>query len=90
MNWNEYKSETQEMSHELALDIQEAEKAAAIVSEIIRQRNALGISQRDLAKRCGMPQSSVARIESQKIMPRLDTLIKLLNQLDLSLTVSRI
>ena len=55
---------------------------------MIKQRNALGISQRELAAICGIPQSSVARIESFKTTPNLDTLLKILQPLGLTLTVS--
>lgn len=88
MNWDEYKEQvksTDPIGKEL---IEEAEAEASIISAMIRQRDALGLSQRELAALCGMPQSSVARIESYKTTPRLDTLIKMLNHLDLTLTVS--
>ncbi len=55
---------------------------------MIKQRTALGISQRELAVLCDMPQSSAARIESSATTPRLDTLLKILNQLGLTLTVT--
>lgn len=55
---------------------------------MIRQRNSLGIFQRELAAMCNMPQSSVARIESMKTTPNLDTLLKLFEPLGLALTVS--
>lgn len=69
-------------------DIEEAENLAEIVDAMIRQRNSLGISQRELAAMCNMPQSSVARIESMKTTPNLDTLLKLFEPLGLALTVS--
>lgn len=69
-------------------DIEEAENLAEIVGAMIRQRNSLGISQRELAAMCNMPQSSVARIESMKTTPNLDTLLKLFEPLGLALTVS--
>ena len=55
---------------------------------MIRQRNSLGISQRELAAMCNMPQSSVARIESLKTTPNLDTILRLFEPLGLTLTVS--
>lgn len=62
-------------------DIEEAENLAEIVGAMIRQRNSLGIFQRELAAMCNMPQSSVARIESMKTTPNLDTLLKLFEPL---------
>lgn len=68
--------------------LEEAAAEAAIISAMIKQRAELGLSQRDLAALCEIPQSSVARIESSKTTPRLDTLLKILNQLGLTLTVT--
>ena len=87
MNWNEYKNQVKSSDPLGKEIIEEAEMEAAIISAIIQQRGALGLSQRDLAALCGIPQSSVARIESSKITPRLDTLLKILKQLNLTLAV---
>ena len=88
--WNDYKKYVKETDPQARADIEEAEQIAEIVSELIKQRNALGISQRELADLCGMPQSSVARIESFKTTPNLDTLIKIMQPLGLTLKVSRV
>lgn len=88
MNWNEYKTEVKETDPIGKDIINEAEAEAEIISAIIKQRNALGLSQRDLASLCDIPQSSVARIESSKTTPKLSTIIKICSQLGLSLNVS--
>ena len=88
MNWNEYKDQVKSSDPVGKEIIEEAEMEAEIISAIIQQRGALGLSQRDLAALCGIPQSSVARIESSKITPRLDTLLKILKQLNLTLIVT--
>lgn len=88
MNWNEYKKmvkETDPVGKEI---LEESEAEAAIISAMILQRSSLGLSQRDLAALCDIPQSSVARIESNKTVPRLDTLLKILGQLGLTLQVT--
>lgn len=86
--WNDYKAHVTETDPEAAKDIREAEAMSAIVKAMVEQRNALGLSQRELAALCGIPQSSVARIESFKTVPNLDTLLKIFEQLGLKLTVS--
>ena len=78
----------EDVDMEAKKDIDEAESLAEIVGTMIRQRNAMGISQRELAAMCNMPQSSVARIESLKTTPNLDTILKLFEPLGLALTVS--
>ena len=87
MNWNEYKNQVKDSDPIGKTLINEAEAEATIISAIIKQRNALGLSQRDLASLCGIPQSSVARIESSKTTPKLSTIVKNCNHLGLTLSV---
>ena len=49
-----------------------------------------GISQRELADICGLPHSSVARIESCAVKPKVETLIKIMKPLGLTLTAKAI
>ena len=86
--WEDYKEHVKAIDPESKKDFEEAENLASIVGAMIKPRNALGISQRELAAICGIPQSSVARIESFKTTPNLDTLLKILQPLGLTLTVS--
>lgn len=86
--WNDYKAHAKSQSNITKQDIEETEALSSIVSALIQKRTAMGISQRELAAICGVPQSSVARIESFATTPKLDTLIKLMQPLGLRLSVS--
>jgi len=86
-NWKDYKKYVTEKDPAAGEDIAEAERIAVIVGAMIEKRNELGITQRRLAEMCGIPQSSVARIESFKTTPNLDTLLKIMQPLGLSLSV---
>lgn len=88
-SWNDYKNHIKNTSLTSKRDIEDIEEQARIISTLIEQRNALGLSQRDLAELCGIPQSSVARIESFQTTPNLATLLKLLRPLGLKLTISK-
>ena len=55
--WNDYKEYIKAIDPEGKKDIEELEVLASIVSAIIEKRNELGLSQRDLASICGIPQS---------------------------------
>ena len=88
--WNDYKTHVKSQSINDKKTIEEIDEQAAIISTVIQQRHALGISQRELASRCGIPQSSVARIESLKTTPNLDTLLKIIHQLNLKLVISKL
>jgi len=85
--WNEYKEHVRQTDPEAAAVIAEAEAKASIISAMIEQRDALGLSQRDLAALCDMPQSTVARIEANKTNPTLDTLLLIMRNLGLTLSV---
>ncbi|MBR3483799.1 MAG: helix-turn-helix transcriptional regulator [Lachnospiraceae bacterium] len=87
MKWKEYKDQVKQSDPLGKKLLEEAEEEAAIISAIIKQRSELGMSQRELAALCDIPQSSVARIESRKTTPKLDTLLKLINQLGLRLSI---
>ena len=87
--WDDYKNHVNAVDPKIAKDIKETEKIATIVSAMIEQRNALGLTQRDLAAMCGILQFSVARIESCKTTPTLGTLLNIFQHLGLTLTVSQ-
>lgn len=86
--WNNYKEYVKSLDEASKQEIEELEMHANIVSEIIAKRNLLGLSQRELSAICGIPQSSLARIETFKITPKMDTILKILRPLGLGLTVT--
>ena len=47
----------------------------------------MGISQRELAERCGLPQSTVGRIEAGLVVPNVLTLAKIAEVLQLEISV---
>ena len=87
--WNDYKEYVEKTNPEISKDIKETEEIAAIITAMVEQRNALGLTQRELANMCGLPQSSVARIESCRNTPKLLTLLNIFRHLGLSLTVTQ-
>ena len=60
------------------------ETEAKIIAAMLQQRSDSGISQRKLARLCDIPHSTAAR----KVMPKLDTLVKILHGLGLTLIVT--
>ena len=56
-------------------------KTAVIVNALKAKRSQLGISQKSLAVRCKMPQSTIGRIETSRISPRLDTVLIIADKL---------
>ena len=86
--WNDYKNYVKKIDPESKKNLEDMENTAEIISALIKRRSALGLSQRDLAAMCGIPQSSVARIESFKTTPKLDTLLKLMHPLSFKISVT--
>ena len=86
--WENYKEYIKSSDPQSGQDIADMEEQAKIISALVTQRKALGLSQRDLAALCGIPQSSVARIESFQTTPNLATFIKILRSLGMKITVS--
>ena len=64
--WNDYKEYVRTVDPETAKDIKETEEVAAIVTAMVEQRNALGLSQRELAAMCGLS-AAPKRMESYDI-----------------------
>ena len=58
-----------------------------LIGKMIEAREKQGLSQRDLAEISGLKQPAVARLESMKTTPRIDTLFKVLNPLGYTLSI---
>ena len=65
--------------------IETSEKVTSIIRKITDARIRLNISQRDLAKKCGIQQPALARIETFKIIPKINTLIKIAECVNISI-----
>lgn len=86
--WEKYKEQAKKKNSRTRTDIEEMEMLAAIIGPMVTQRDKMGLSQRDLAKLCGIPQSSIARIESGATTPNLSTLLNIFRQLGLQISVT--
>lgn len=58
-----------------------------LIGKMIEAREAKGLSQRDLAALSGVKQPAIARIESMKSTPQIDTLLKVLIPLGYTLQI---
>lgn len=63
------------------------EYCADIIDKLIEQRKAKGWTQNDLAKATNLTQSVIARMESKKAIPQLNTLVKVVFALGCRLEV---
>ncbi|ADJ25504.1 transcriptional regulator, XRE family [Dehalogenimonas lykanthroporepellens BL-DC-9] len=58
-----------------------------LIQEIIRRRNELKISQRELARRIGTRQPAISRLEAGDYNARIETLLKVTEALDLDFSL---
>lgn len=63
------------------------ENCANIIDLLIEQRHNQGMTQKELAQAACLTQSVIARLESKKATPQLDTLLKVAAALDCDLAV---
>ena len=71
-------------------DKREIDFQTELIGRLIEVRNSKNFSQRKLAEICNVKQPEIARIESFKCSPQVDTLIKLLVPLGYTLKIEAI
>ena len=81
-NWEDVRNDLFTQEEIAATDLR-----VAIISELIRARKELGISQKQLEELSGVKQPVIARIETGKSTPQLDTLLKILGCLGKTLAI---
>lgn len=59
----------------------------SIIGKMIEAREERGLSQRELAEISGIKQPAIARLESLKVTPQIDTLFKVLYPLGYTLEI---
>ncbi len=59
----------------------------SLIGKLIEARESRGVTQKELAEMTGLKQSAIARLESMKATPQIDTLFKLLKPLGYTLAI---
>lgn len=62
----------------------------ALIGKMIEAREERGLSQRELADLSGVKQPAIARMESMKSTPQIDTLLRILAPLGYTLSITPI
>ncbi len=63
------------------------ENCVAIIDRLIEERHHKKMTQKDLAQAANLTQSVIARLESKKATPQLDTLLKVAHALGCELII---
>ena len=66
------------------------EQCARIIDTLIEKRKALGLTQKGLADASHLTQSVIARMESKKAVPQLDTLLKVVDALGCDIEIKAV
>lgn len=64
-----------------------SDSCSLIIDSLIEQRHSKGMTQKELAKASSLTQSVIARLESKKATPQLDTLLKITSALGCELVL---
>jgi ribosome-binding protein aMBF1 (putative translation factor) len=78
------------MNDETRVDPVEREQVnfeIALIEKMVEAREQKGLSQRELAELSGMKQPAIARLESLKATPQIDTLFKVLHPLGYTIEI---
>lgn len=81
-SWDEFEKEIFTPEEITASDLR-----VALIGELIKARNELGISQKELEALSGVKQPVIAKIESGKASPQLDTVMRVLYSLGKTLAI---
>ena len=76
--------EEEKESIELAKDV------STFIETLVEARISMGLTQRQLAEKCGIKQSAIARIERIQVIPRLDTLLKIAKCLECTISIDNV
>lgn len=61
-----------------------------LICKMIEARENKGMTQAELAEKSGLKQAAIARLESMKIVPKIDTVNKLLRPLGYKLAIVQV
>ncbi|GAA4845501.1 hypothetical protein GCM10023310_24300 [Paenibacillus vulneris] len=73
VDWDDFKKKINALNE---TEKEVIEQMARLVSEITRRRKALGLTQTEVAKRAGITQAQVARLENSHTVPSMETVMK--------------
>lgn len=70
--------------------IELAKGVSTFIETLVEARISMGLTQRQLAEKCGIKQSAIARIERIQVIPRLDTLLKIAKCLECTISIDNV
>ncbi len=74
----EFEREYEKIKHEYLL-----------IDQVKNARQAIGMTQKELARKIGVSQQVISRFENEKHVPKLDNFLKILDGLDLEIEIKK-
>ena len=72
------------------ISISAIDKSIDIINKITRARLDLGLTQAQVSEKSGLKQSAIARIESLRVIPKITTLIKIAECVNVSMNALKV
>lgn len=79
--------EEERKNKEFDLEYKKIRNEYNLIEKFVETRKRKNITQKELAEVTGVSQQAISRLELEKHMPKIDTFIKILDGLDLELTI---
>lgn len=79
--------EEERKNKEFDLEYRNIKQEYRLIEEYVKTRKKRNITQKELAELTGVTQQAISRLELEKHIPKMDTFIKILDALDLELTI---
>ena len=79
--------EEERKNKEFDLEYKKIKNEYNLIEKFVETRKRKNITQKELAELTGVSQQAISRLELEKHMPKIDTFIKILDGLDLELTI---
>lgn len=74
---------------EFAKAYEEIKKEYSLIEQVANARKEMGLTQQELADKVGVSQQVISRFENEKHAPTLDSFLKILEGLDLEITINK-
>lgn len=79
--------EEERLDKEFDSEYRKIKQEYKLIEKLVETRKAKDITQKELAELVGVSQQAISRLELEKHIPKMDTFIKILDGLDLELTI---
>lgn len=79
--------EEERLDKEFDSEYRKIKQEYKLIKKLVETRRAKDITQKELAELVGVSQQAISRLELEKHIPKMDTFIKILDGLDLELTI---